>query len=110
MRSDSFLVTSVTFSHDINIMNLDSIMLAVHFILKLTLEPEEEELPCWRKSVNWLCGIEKQAEPPKLTDAEMKALEKKQNSLYEAPTWRRVCNINAIIVMTVAIFFWGFFY
>ena len=75
----------------------------------LLLPLDSEEIATWRKAANWLCGIEKQEENP-LSAEEMRAIEEKQNSLYEKPIWKRVANINAVLVMTAAVFFWGFFY
>ncbi|CAH1801179.1 unnamed protein product [Owenia fusiformis] len=74
-------------------------------------QPElEEELPWYKTACNWICGIEKMVDQPQLTDEEIRALQEKQNSIYEEPTWRRVLNANAIILMVVAIFFWGFYH
>ena len=37
-------------------------------------------------------------------------MEANHTSLEEKPFWKRVINFNAIALMTVAIFFWAFFY
>ena len=44
-----------------------------------------------------------------MTDEEKKELEKKQTSLDEVPLYWRICNVNAIVLMSVALFVWGFF-
>ena len=73
-------------------------------------EPEpEEDLPWYKVCCQWVCGIEKQEEHV-LTPEEIEAIEKKQTSLDEKPLYKKLCNINAIVLMTVTVFFWGFFY
>jgi hypothetical protein len=44
-----------------------------------------------------------------MSPEELKALQEKAMNIDEDPTWRRVCNINAVILMTLAIFVWAFF-
>lgn len=66
-------------------------------------------IPWWRKGVNWICGIEEHPEIPELTEEEKEELEKKQTSLDELPRNRMICNINAVILLTIAVFFWTFF-
>ncbi|XP_076132463.1 sodium/glucose cotransporter 4 [Alosa pseudoharengus] len=77
--------------------------------------PELEEQPpqaasssCWRRVAMWLCGLSAQAEP-KLSAEEKQALEMKLTDIEEEPVWRNVCNVNAIILLTVNVFLWGFF-
>ncbi|XP_013421876.1 sodium/glucose cotransporter 4 isoform X2 [Lingula anatina] len=70
----------------------------------------EESLPWYRTAINWICGIEKMVgHEHDLTAEELENLEAKKNSIHENPTARRFLNVNAIILMTVAAFFWGFF-
>ncbi|XP_054646672.1 sodium/glucose cotransporter 4 isoform X2 [Dunckerocampus dactyliophorus] len=58
---------------------------------------------CWRRAVMQLCGLtgassgSPAAESPKL------------NSLKEAPLWRNVCNVNALVLLAVNVFLWGYF-
>lgn len=66
-------------------------------------------LPWWRIGVNWICGIEEHPEIPELTEEEKEALEKQQTSLDETPRNRILCNVNAVILLTIAVFFWTFF-
>ena len=66
----------------------------------------EEETRCWKKSLNWVCGVEKTIEP---TEDEKLELEKKHTSLEEDPFWKKFCDINVIVMMTCACFIWGFF-
>jgi sodium/glucose cotransporter 1/sodium/glucose cotransporter 9 len=73
-------------------------------------EDDYDDLPWYKKCCQWICGIEKmQGQEHELTPAEKLAIEEKQTSIHEDKTWRRVLNINAILVMTVAAFTWGFF-
>ncbi|XP_023580046.1 sodium/glucose cotransporter 4 isoform X2 [Octodon degus] len=56
----------------------------------------------------WLCGLSA-APGPDLSQAEKAALQEKLTSLEEEPFWRRVCNINALLLLTINIFLWGYF-
>ncbi|KAL1777084.1 sodium/glucose cotransporter 4 isoform X1 [Sigmodon hispidus] len=44
-----------------------------------------------------------------MSKAEKAALEQKLTSIEEEPLWRHVCNINAIILLAINIFLWGYF-
>ncbi|KAK3595789.1 hypothetical protein CHS0354_025425 [Potamilus streckersoni] len=68
-----------------------------------------EDLPWYKKACMWICGIEKMDEQPKLSEEEMKILEMKQCSIHEEKWPRRILSINAILLMTMAIFLWGFY-
>jgi hypothetical protein len=70
---------------------------------------ERKKYPWWRIAVNWLCGIEEQPQKPQLTEEELKALEKLQTSLDEVPYKRLLCDINAVMLITIAAFVWAFF-
>lgn len=70
-----------------------------------------DTLPWYKKAGQWICGIEGMsgAQEHKMTDVEMRAIEEKQTSIHEATWARRFLNINAIFLMTLAIFLWGFY-
>ena len=69
-----------------------------------------DALPWYRKAWEWICGIEKmRGDEPQMTDAEMRALEEKQTSIHEDTFWRRFLNFNAVFLMTLGAFVWGFF-
>lgn len=69
-----------------------------------------DSLPWYKKMCQWICGIEKMGgEQHELTDAEMRAIEEKATSIHEDTWARRVLNVNAVVLMTLAIFCWGFF-
>ncbi|KAM9691111.1 sodium/glucose cotransporter 4 isoform 2-T2 [Dama dama] len=58
----------------------------------------------WR----WLCGLSGVREQA-LSPAEKAALEQKLTSIAEEPLWRSVCNINAVVLLAVNVFLWGYF-
>jgi hypothetical protein len=59
-------------------------------------------------ALSWICGIEKHPEL-ELTDEEKAELMKNQTSLDEVPLHKKLCNGNALALMTFAIVFWVFF-
>lgn len=70
----------------------------------------DERISPFRYAINWICGIEKQSQPhEKLTAEELEAREAAMLSIKEDTFWRRFCGINAIVLMTLAIFLCGFF-
>uniref|UniRef100_A0A8B9JFY2 Solute carrier family 5 member 9 n=1 Tax=Astyanax mexicanus TaxID=7994 RepID=A0A8B9JFY2_ASTMX len=71
-------------------------------------EPERERPACWRRVGMWLCGLT-EAPRPKLSPEEQQALEKKLTSIEEHHIWKNVCNINALFLLTVNVFLWGYF-
>ncbi|KAK6192710.1 hypothetical protein SNE40_004136 [Patella caerulea] len=71
-------------------------------------EVDYDSLPWYKKAFQWICGIEKMNDAPVFTEEEIKIQEMKQTSIHETKTWRRVLNVNAIVLMTLAIFVWGF--
>uniref|UniRef100_A0A672KEQ0 Solute carrier family 5 member 9 n=1 Tax=Sinocyclocheilus grahami TaxID=75366 RepID=A0A672KEQ0_SINGR len=44
-----------------------------------------------------------------MSEEEQKALERKLTSIEEDHTWKTVCNVNALILLTVNVFLWGYF-
>ncbi|XP_069789721.1 sodium/glucose cotransporter 1 isoform X2 [Narcine bancroftii] len=74
------------------------------------MEVEEDtpkEVPCWKKTYNWFCGFDQKS--PKLTKEEEEKLKEKMTDISEIPLWRNVVNINAIILLSVCVFFWAFY-
>jgi len=80
-------------------------------------KPIKSELPKWKIVLNWMCGVEMsdgssvpttlQAQPPKKSPQE--EADDAVDSLYE-PEWKKtLVDANAVLVMSVAIFFWGFY-
>lgn len=73
------------------------------------VEAYSADLPWYKKAFQWICGIEKMTDHPQMTDEEIRALEEKQNSIHEKKIWKMVLNVNAIMLMTLAVFLWGFY-
>ncbi|XP_003921633.2 sodium/glucose cotransporter 4 isoform X1 [Saimiri boliviensis] len=72
---------------------------------------EQPEAPCrsWGKLFwGWFCGLSGAPEQA-LSPAEKAALEQKLTSIEEEPLWRHVCNINAVLLLGINIFLWGYF-
>ncbi|XP_018408517.1 PREDICTED: sodium/glucose cotransporter 4-like [Nanorana parkeri] len=64
--------------------------------------------PWWKKLCYWFCGISMQPEV-QMTEEQKQNLQKKLTSIKEEPFWRNVCNINAVIVLAINIFLWGYY-
>ncbi|XP_006869353.1 PREDICTED: low affinity sodium-glucose cotransporter-like [Chrysochloris asiatica] len=73
------------------------------------VEEDNPEKPrgCFKRAYDLFCGLQKKG--PKLTKEEEEALKKKLTDTSEKPLWRTVVNINAILLLAVAVFFYGFF-
>ncbi|XP_037672880.1 solute carrier family 5 member 4-like [Choloepus didactylus] len=72
----------------------------------------EEDYPektqgCLKTAYDLFCGLQKKG--PKLTKEEEAALKKKLTDTSEKPLWRTTVNINAILLLTVAVFMHGYF-
>ncbi|XP_060629449.2 sodium/glucose cotransporter 4 [Anolis sagrei] len=68
----------------------------------------EVERPGWKKVYFWFCGISDSTKPT-LTMEEKAALEKKLTSIKEEPIWKALCNVNAVFLLAINIFLWGYF-
>lgn len=72
-------------------------------------EGSNEDMPAWWKRAGmWLCGLSLVAKQ-EISQEERQALEKKLTSIEEDHTWKTVCNVNALILLTVNVFLWGYF-
>ncbi|NXB20214.1 SC5A9 protein, partial [Rhagologus leucostigma] len=73
---------------------------------------DEEEAaakpPCWKMLYLWFCGLPT-SPTPTLSQEERAALEQRLTSIEEKPLWRTVCNANAILLLTINVFLWGYF-
>ncbi|XP_051259242.1 sodium/glucose cotransporter 4 isoform X3 [Dicentrarchus labrax] len=59
---------------------------------------------CLQRAVLWLCGLNGLSSgfvSPVIENSEL-------NSLQEEPLWRRVCNVNALLLLAVNVFLWGY--
>ncbi|XP_075389981.1 solute carrier family 5 member 4 [Tenrec ecaudatus] len=71
-------------------------------------EDNPEERPgCFRKAYDLFCGLKRKG--PKLTQEEEAALQKKLTDTSEKPLWRTVVNMNALLLLAVAVFVFGYF-
>ncbi|XP_017723016.1 PREDICTED: sodium/glucose cotransporter 4 isoform X1 [Rhinopithecus bieti] len=76
-----------------------------------SLGREQPEAPSrsWGKLLwSWFCGLSGAPEQA-LSPAEKAALEQKLTSIEEEPRWRHVCNVNAVLLLAINIFLWGYF-
>lgn len=69
----------------------------------------EEGQPIYKTALQWICGVEKMEEAAEMTEEQKRVLEEKQNSIHETKTQKLVTTFNAIFLMTLAIFLWGFY-
>uniref|UniRef100_A0A4W6E783 Solute carrier family 5 member 9 n=1 Tax=Lates calcarifer TaxID=8187 RepID=A0A4W6E783_LATCA len=67
---------------------------------------DSDPLPAswWQRAALWLCGLTGPNSGPAPPGTENSEL----NSLQEDPLWRRVCNINALLLLALNVFLWGY--
>ncbi|MBN3305182.1 SC5A2 protein, partial [Amia calva] len=58
--------------------------------------------------IGWFCGIGS-TQAPEPTEEEVAKASKQLPDIHEDPIWQQVVNINAIIMMVVAVFLWGYY-
>merc|ERR1719153_809913 len=80
-------------------------------------KPIKSELPKWRILLNWACGVEMSEGTTPVINHTPKAVKKSPEEealeaadfLYE-PEWKKtLVDANAVLLMSVAMFFWGFY-
>lgn len=68
---------------------------------------------CFVRVVRWVCGVEKKKQEEMPYAATMAMMEgqgqQSQRSLIEDPTLKVLCDFNAICMLVLATFVWGFF-
>ncbi|KAM6398771.1 sodium/glucose cotransporter 4 isoform 1-T1 [Pluvialis apricaria] len=64
--------------------------------------------PCWKMLYLWFCGLST-GPTPTLSQEEKAALEQRLTSIEEKPLWKTVCNVNAILLLTINVFLWAYF-
>ncbi|XP_029462698.1 sodium/glucose cotransporter 2 [Rhinatrema bivittatum] len=64
-----------------------------------------------RRCLDWFCGLSSAAPEvePNTSEEELVEASKKLTDIEENPLWSTVVNVNAIIMMTFAIFLWAYF-
>ncbi|XP_076772608.1 solute carrier family 5 member 4B isoform X2 [Arvicanthis niloticus] len=70
-------------------------------------DDSEQSSGCLRRACSLFCGLQNTG--PKLTKEEEAALRQKFSDTSEKPLWRSVVNINAIILLAVAVFVHAYF-
>lgn len=75
------------------------------------LEPQSLAPGPFRQCLLWFCGMSRghAGGPPPPTQEEVAAAARQLEDITEDPSWARVVNLNALFMMTVATFFWGFY-
>lgn len=75
------------------------------------LEPQPPAPGLLRRCLLWFCGMSGggAGSPPAPTQEEMAAAARRLEDISEDSSWARVVNINALLMMAVATFFWGFY-
>ncbi|KAM9848261.1 sodium/glucose cotransporter 4 [Aulostomus maculatus] len=59
----------------------------------------------WKRAVLWVCGLTGPSSGSRSPVPDNTQL----NSLQEEPLWRRVCDVNALLLLVVNVFLWGYF-
>lgn len=79
--------------------------------LQFLPEPQPPAPGPLRRCLLWFCGMSKggagSAPPP--TQEEVDAAARRLEDISEDPRWARVVNVNALLMMAVATFLWGFY-
>nr|XP_056718986.1 sodium/glucose cotransporter 2 isoform X2 [Euleptes europaea] len=74
--------------------------------LEHVLEEEGEAEAC----VSWFCGLGSGGQEPAEASPEEKAEEMRRlTDITEHPTWKAVVNLNAVVMMTLSLFLWGYY-
>uniref|UniRef100_A0A2K5PAN3 Sodium/glucose cotransporter 2 n=1 Tax=Cebus imitator TaxID=2715852 RepID=A0A2K5PAN3_CEBIM len=80
------------------------------------MEMDESQAPApshFQQCLLWFCGMSRGGEgsppPPTQEEAEAAAAARQLEDISEDPSWARVVNLNALLMMAVAVFFWGFY-
>lgn len=69
---------------------------------------DQERGRWWRRLALWMCGLSGPARP-ELSPEERRVLEEKVSSIQERRLWRNVLNAQALLLLSVNVFLWGYF-
>ncbi|GFY63538.1 hypothetical protein TNIN_361671 [Trichonephila inaurata madagascariensis] len=75
------------------------------------LKEDVPTIPVWKKILFLVCGVSSdpsQDETPKQFNAEEDARQAAEG-IIEKPLWRRFCNANAILLLVISSFIWGYY-
>ncbi|XP_005224898.1 sodium/glucose cotransporter 2 isoform X1 [Bos indicus x Bos taurus] len=86
-------------------------------VLRLTVRPQLLPAPppprpgLLRQCLLWFCGVSRGGvgSPQRPTQEETTAAARRLEDISEDPRWARVVNLNALLMMAVATFLWGFY-
>uniref|UniRef100_A0A6Q2YBK1 Sodium/glucose cotransporter 2 n=1 Tax=Esox lucius TaxID=8010 RepID=A0A6Q2YBK1_ESOLU len=73
-----------------------------------TLTDAEEPKPGIYRLLGWFCGVSR-TPVPELTEEEFTEASKKLPDISEEPFWKHVVDANALVMMGVAVFLWGYY-
>ncbi|XP_019899737.2 sodium/glucose cotransporter 2 isoform X1 [Esox lucius] len=68
----------------------------------------EEPKPGIYRLLGWFCGVSR-TPVPELTEEEFTEASKKLPDISEEPFWKHVVDANALVMMGVAVFLWGYY-
>ncbi|KAJ8256557.1 hypothetical protein COCON_G00187090 [Conger conger] len=63
---------------------------------------------CIGRLIGWFCGVSS-AQAPEPSEQEVEEAANQMPDISEDPLWKHVVNANGIIMMTVAVFMWGYY-
>ena len=81
----------------------------------------KSSLPGWRIALNWVCGVEMAEDGEekvedrheiivKIPGRKKSEVAREAAALLHEPEWKKnMVDANAVLVMSVAMFFWGFY-
>lgn len=77
----------------------------------ITNGEEITEKPAWKKAIYFICGVsqnEKKMDEVQAISPEEEAC-LAADGIQEKPLWNRICNANAILLLVVGSFIWGYY-
>uniref|UniRef100_A0A6Q2X3S3 Sodium/glucose cotransporter 2 n=1 Tax=Esox lucius TaxID=8010 RepID=A0A6Q2X3S3_ESOLU len=84
-----------------------SIRISVVDVFALLADAEEPKPGIYRL-LGWFCGVSR-TPVPELTEEEFTEASKKLPDISEEPFWKHVVDANALVMMGVAVFLWGYY-
>ncbi|XP_064840589.1 sodium/glucose cotransporter 2-like isoform X4 [Oncorhynchus masou masou] len=69
---------------------------------------KSEDSPGICRLIGWFCGVSG-AQVPELTEEEVTEASKELPDISEEPLWKHVVDANALVMMAVAVFLWGYY-
>jgi hypothetical protein len=70
------------------------------------IDPSNKNAKYYSKvAISWICGVEHQGE----VDDKAAIIPAMPPLTPENPFWKRICNINGVIILSFSFFIWAFF-